>query len=369
MYKRLSYLPGLAILAVILNHAGGWGYVAMVWWAHRYRDVVVPAYDQIFQPGNIALDAVHNLTIFAVGAFLFVSGFFIAYTARGNESRVGWKTIRPRIVNLLIPYVIWSIFVFLLDAFFGDIYTPGNYLLKFFLIGANGGYFFVPVLVMFYLISPWIVDLAKKNARFLIIIALLIQLLPIALRYIRLFFPDLSFVNALINLTPDQLIFRWALYFPLGVVFSVKMNDVKQWLQKYRSWVLTTLILSFLLYTIEAELVIYSTPDHWKPGPSSIFFLTYTVSLIFAFLAFEELKIPYASQLTKLGGRSYGIYLVHFEIMTIAAKLIYHFLPQLLSSRALLTLVLFAIGLGGSLLVIWFVQKTPLSRFYRYLFG
>ncbi len=369
MYKRLSLLPGLAILAVVLNHAGGWGYVALVWWAHRYRDVVVPAYDQIFRPGNIALDAFHNLTIFAVGAFLFVSGFFIAYTARGSESRLGWKTIKPRIINLLIPYFIWSLIVFLLDFVLGDVYTPGQYALKFFLLGANGGYFFVPVLVMFYLLSPWIVDLAKKNWRLLIVLAALLQLIPIALRYLRLFFPDNPVIHTLVNVTPDQIFIRWALYFPLGVVFSIKLNDAKLWLQKNRYWILAGWILSFILYTVEAEWVIYATPDHWKPGPSSIFFLAYTICLIFSFLAFEQVKLPYAGQISKLGARSYGIYLVHFEIMTVGAKLIYHYLPQLLASRLLFTLVLFGVGLGGSLLLIWFVQKTPLSRFYRYLFG
>ena len=48
-------LNGLAILAVVFNHASGWGYTAMVYWADRYRPVTVPNFDQVWSPSFYGL--------------------------------------------------------------------------------------------------------------------------------------------------------------------------------------------------------------------------------------------------------------------------------------------------------------------------
>lgn len=369
MYKRLSILPGIAILAVILNHAGGWGLVAMINWTHRYRPVTVPNYDQINSLTYYITIIIHQFTIFAVPAFLFVSGFFIAYATRGAQGKLTWKTVWGRIFNLLIPYLIWSVILLVIDFVDGDVFTPGQYLLKIVLLGANGGYFFIPVLITFYALSPFMVDWAKKNWQSLLVVAALITIIPLTFRYLRLWGGGTPLVNTLVDWTPDQLFFRWGFYFPLGVVAGLKMDAFKQWLAKAKWWLLGATVVFLAANIIEAEVIMRSTPDHWRPGPSSIFFHLYATSILLTFFAFEQVKIPLSSWLMKTGTKSFGIYLVHFTFMQFTARVIYHVAPMVLGWQIVLQPLLFAVGLAASLALLWVVQKSPLRGAYRYLFG
>lgn len=112
MTKRLFLLNGLAILAVVCSHATGWGSIAMSPWADRYRLVVGPDYDQTGTLPYYMLLAMKCLMPFSVPAFLFVSGFFVAYAARGSQSALSWKMVIVRLRNLLVPYLIWSVVIF-----------------------------------------------------------------------------------------------------------------------------------------------------------------------------------------------------------------------------------------------------------------
>lgn len=368
MIRRLPILSGLAILAVVINHAGGWGLVAMFWWTHRYRAVTVPNFDMLGSPTYYFFDGIHLLTVFAVQAFLFVSGFFIAYAARASSGPLPWKTVRARVIALLIPYLIWSVLVIAQDLVLEGPLTIGEIILRLVLLGANGGFFYIPVLIFFYLISPWIVNAARRNPRGLLLTAAVIMLLPALLRYARLLV-DSQILALAIRWTPDQLAIRWALYFPLGVVAGVHGSAFSALVKRHRLLLMGITIASYIAYFIEVQLFYQNTADHWRPGPSSIFYHLYGLAFVLTFLAFEGMKIPAARWLAQLGGKSYGIYLTHFSFMMIAAKAIYHVLPWLLSQQFLLQPLLFAIGLLAPLIMMEVVARSPLRRFTPYIFG
>lgn len=369
MYRRLSILSGISIIAVILNHAGGWGLVALIWWAHRYRPVESPNYDRIGSLSYYISDVIHLLTVFAVPAFLFISGFFIAYASRAGKTGLGWKSIRTRITALLIPYLVWSAYQISQDMILGETISAGQILLRVVLIGANGGFFFIPVLITFYLLSPWLVKLAKQNWKTLLLGAALIQLIPIIFRYLRLLLGPTPLLSTLIQWTPDQIFIRWAVYFPLGIVGGLYMDTFKTWLLKHRILLAVVLVGSYLAMFFETELIFFLTPDHWRPGPSSIFYVLYGLSFILTYLAFENWNIPFARAFTQIGAKSYGLYLTHFLVMTIAAKLVYHFLPWLLSQQFLFQLLMMALGLFVPLLFMVIIARSPLKRIYPYIFG
>ena len=89
MAKRLLLPNGLSIASVILFHAAGWGLTAMFAWPHRYLPVTSPNYDQAGSASYYALRLVEQLIIFAISAFIFVSGFFIAFTAGRDRTGLG----------------------------------------------------------------------------------------------------------------------------------------------------------------------------------------------------------------------------------------------------------------------------------------
>ena len=66
MTKRLLTLSGLAILIVVLNHAAGYGQIALFLWADRYLPVSVPNWGALGSFLHYVLIAVRSLGSFAV---------------------------------------------------------------------------------------------------------------------------------------------------------------------------------------------------------------------------------------------------------------------------------------------------------------
>src|SRR5512139_130039 len=130
MTRRVFLLMGLAILAVILSHAAGWGQIAMFNWADRTRPVIAPNYDLVGTLDDSILLVIRQVTAFAVPAFLFCSGFFVAFAARSNRGVFTWRMVRVRLVNLLIPYLIWSAVWYMLDTVQGRGYPPGDFVVR-----------------------------------------------------------------------------------------------------------------------------------------------------------------------------------------------------------------------------------------------
>ena len=170
MYRRVFLLMGLAIIAVVCNHAAGWGYTAMFWWTDRYRPVTVPNFDQMGSLPYYGLSLLKQLTVFAVPVFLFVSGFFISYASRGRKSGLGWKTARVRIVGLLLPFIIWSR-SYSSSMRRGMRYSPGEYLHRLVFGNATPAYWYIPVICQLYLLSPLLVPIAKTRWRLLLSIS------------------------------------------------------------------------------------------------------------------------------------------------------------------------------------------------------
>ena len=98
----------------------------MFWWTDRFRSVVIPCFDQVGTFPYYVMLVIQQLTAFSVPSFLFVSGFFVAYAARGERSTLTWKTVGTRIGNLLVPYLIWSTVILIADAFQGLTYTGSS---------------------------------------------------------------------------------------------------------------------------------------------------------------------------------------------------------------------------------------------------
>jgi hypothetical protein len=93
MIRRLLYLNGLAILAVILFHTSGMGFIAMFAWTHRYLPVTVPNYDLFGSSAYYGLRVVEGIVVFSIPAFLFISGFFIAFATGRTKSKVSWEFV------------------------------------------------------------------------------------------------------------------------------------------------------------------------------------------------------------------------------------------------------------------------------------
>jgi peptidoglycan/LPS O-acetylase OafA/YrhL len=366
MTKQLPLLRGIAILAVVCNHAAGRGYTAMFWWVHRYRDVAAPNFDQVGSLPYYGLVVMQQLALFSVPAFLFISGFFIAYAARGSRPTLSWKVVRARVANLLWPYLVWSLVIFVGDALEGKTYAWGRYLGGIVLGRAVGAYFFIPLIIQFYLLSPILVPLAKHRSRILLISLALVQLLVIGLLYYHKFGGQLPSL-------PDNWPWApvwWAFYFPLGVVCGFYRTRLKQWLARAK-WVLLIAVAAFgILSIFEAEWLYFATGDFdWSHASFKLSSCLYAVAFILSFLAWDTRSVPFARFLNQLGGMSYGIYLLHPKSMEIVARVVYHVAPWLLSQQVLLQPIFIVVSVGVPVLLMGLLARSRFKVSYRYLFG
>jgi peptidoglycan/LPS O-acetylase OafA/YrhL len=369
MVKRLLQLNGLAIISVVLFHSGGMGFNAMFAWAHRYLPEGVAASQQIGSLSYYYLRTIDQLVVFSIPAFLFVSGYFMAVATGKNRETPGWGVIWSRVKYLIIPYLIWSVVVFVLLFIEGKDVTVQKVIISLLIGDHNEAMYYVPLLVQFYLISPLLVLFAKRNWKALLIVTGFIQLMIILLPYPLYLGLEIPNAQALSGLVPKWFFPSRILWFSLGIIFGLNLTLFKQFVNRYKWLLLSITLVSIPIGLMEWELFFNLSGVEWLDHRATLVDMVYSVALIFAFLGFSDAKLPLSKTLSDLGIKSYGIYLVHAIVIWYAARVFYHFTPWLLGQQIFLQLILFILGLGVPLLTMAIVNRSPLRRYYKFLFG
>ena len=364
MSRNLLYLYGLAILAVVSNHAAGWGYTAMFWWTHRYRPVTVPNFDRVGTLPYYGLLIIKQLSVFSVPAFLFVSGFFVVYAFNLNRSNSEWQIIKVRLVNLLIPYVIWSFVIFMLDYLLGIRYSLAESVKRLLFGQAAGPYFYIPVICQLYLLSPFLVRMVKSRWKLLILGAASIQLGIISWNYLYKF--EIISMKPL----PASVFTAWIFYFCLGLLAGHHIHRFMSWLSSFRSQLTFTVILmAFLAIIGPGYLAVSTGSPTWLSNTLMISTSLYATVFLFWFLVNNRSALPFNKEFNLLGKRVYGIYLIHPIVLMLTSKFIYHVAPQILAYQIVYQPILIASAIGMPLILMTITSRTRIRKYYRYLFG
>lgn len=370
MIRRMLYLNGLSIISVVVFHAVGMGFVAMFAWSHRYLPAGVPALSQVGSPSYFGLRILEQLVVYCIPAFLFVSGYFIAVATGKSRETVSWATIRGRLKSLLIPYLLWTGVILVMQVVLEDKeLSLRRLLLDIFTGSSNEVMYFVPLLVQFYLLSPLLVRLAKKNWRLLLIVAALIQLGVQLLAYPVFLDLNLPNASAIPNLVPKWFFPARILWFTLGIIMGFQLDLFKPFLKRFRWVFLAVALASIPLGVIEWELYYRLSGQEWLAHRETLLDSIYSLAVLLSFFAFLDTKLPFPKIVESLGSKSYGIYLTHAIFILYAAKVIYQVTPQLLGYQILLQSVLLLVGFGGPLMMMAVFERTSLRRFYKYIFG
>lgn len=377
MTRKLMLLNGLAIFAVVLNHSALSGLTAMFWWTDRYRaGVSIPNWDQFGNLSHYALIAMMKLSFFAVPSFLFVSGSFLAYTARGNTAGLNWKMVRTRVSALLIPYLIWSATQFVAEILISchrtgcEFSSPGTYLLR---LISGDTYWYVPLICQVFLLSPFLVKWAKDRWRLMLFLIILAQLSSIAISYLSDF--SVPVPKILVVAFTGPFFLRDILYSVSGIIVGFHLTELKNWLAGVKWWLLGSVIIFAILTMLESEIIYrltytsFNENGHIRSGYHTIPMTFYIVSFILCFLAFD-VPAGLSKLLYQLGRNSYGIYMLQGVLIGfVFPKIIYHVAPPLLGYQIIYTLILVALVLSTSLWLINFIANSRLKGMCRYLFG
>lgn len=359
MTRKLLFLNGLAAIMVVLNHSASYGLNALFFWTDRYLEVSVPNYDQYGSLAYYILFVVHELAEFAIPAFLFVSGFFIAFAARTSVEGIKWEFIISRMKKLIIPFLMWSVvMIIILQRFPPSI----RQILTL--------YYYVPLIIQYYLLSPFLVPLAKKRWKLLLVVTAVIQLSLESLRLLRLLGVEFPGMDLIIRLTPVWFFPGRIFYFSIGLVAGVHLNMFGDWLKRNKWLLLASSVFLLALSIAEYEYLVRLLREKWLvPRYSGLFRALYAIAFTLTILAFDKIPIPYREKISNLGGKSLGIYFANYPALYIVASLMYYLTPMILGYPLVYQAILIFAGLGGSLLLMWIVKKSPVRRAFPYIFG
>jgi peptidoglycan/LPS O-acetylase OafA/YrhL len=198
-----------------------------------------------------------------------------------------------------------------------------------------------------------------------------VQLVGVILLYMRLYwsmFPD--WLGPWSDLGPLQLL-RFALYFPLGVVCGMHPRSCKSNVSRIKRALPLLTLLVFAMSVVEASWAYARGGDLWPGGgdQTKLSSALFSVALILCFVAYDRMKMPLARVLSRLGTHSYGLYLAHYPILGIVAKVVQRTLPWVVELEGLHLALLFSGTLGLAMLLMESVSRLPTKRVYRYLFG
>lgn len=350
MRRTIPILRGLAISGVVLNHAN-W-HVLSQFTAGEARGYPFVVLDQIGK--------------FAIPAFMFIAGYFIAYATSSGKRDLPWQVIRTRLQNLLWPWLIWSVILVI-----GHFFQGWPLSLTVFLRTLITQYHFVPLLIFYYLLAPLIARRVKSHTSALLIGAAAIQLLAVALFYARVYHPNFpGALKSWVDLGPLQYL-RFAFYFSFGVVCGMFPRRIKDFLVRFKPILPWLTLLLFNLSTVETALAYNVGGRVWPIGgdQTKLSSALFSTAFVLCFVAFDRLKVPFNRTVSKLGTYSYGLYLCHYPFLGIIAKVIRGIEPWVFSQGWLFLPLLFALTIVLSMLLMEGVARLPTRRFYRYLFG
>lgn len=305
----IEYIRGISMMGVIGIHVGS-------------QYIGNPA-------ANLHLTALFEVfTRFSVPIFFFISAFGLFYNMRPDEPFSYRGFLKRRWKTVLVPYLVWSVFYLVHDAWLYGTGFPGVIYLGGLLFFGAAKYqlYFMVLLLWFYLLMPlWIYMMRRLSLRSLAVLLVL----QIAFDYWSSYSVDFNlFVYGL----PDDSILRpflmyrlnyWVLHyvfiFVLGGYLAMHMEAFMRFMRERRGLITAGFVLSLasllafyyeLLYR-EGYTAIEAINTAHQLSPEGIFYTLFASLFFFTIFTFNSYGDKLKGALHLLGKHSYFAYLVH----------------------------------------------------------
>jgi surface polysaccharide O-acyltransferase-like enzyme len=369
MYKNLLYLNGVAVILAVLNHAIYRVLPAMISAISGAGADSLTIVERFNRPNLIVIQLADQVAVWAVPVFLFISGCFMAIATPKASPTIPWRVVLGRIKNIAIPYLIWSGLVFGWLIFRGEGMNLAELILALTVKGVVAPYYYVPMLMSYMLLSPFIVPLARNNWKHTLIIIALMQISFPLFGLLAIVFTDnfmlLRYLD-LLAVWKSPLNLFW---FTLGMVVGFKQAESKIFFEKIRVFAIVLLPVAVLLNNLEINYVAYLSNKIWIHPQDTLFYQFSVLLAIMIWIGSIKTPLPFYERLNTIGLISFGVYLIHFPLMIEINRSVVAFLPALMNVGILWAFVIAMITLLITILFIRIFDTAPIRRYKRYLVG
>jgi peptidoglycan/LPS O-acetylase OafA/YrhL len=269
----------------------------------------------------------------------------------------------------LIPYLLWSVTLFIWKGLDGWVGTPVDYLKELLLGRAAPPYYYIPLVFQFYLLSPLILPLMKKRWKPVLSSAAALQFLVLLARYPVIFGWDLPAASWIVRVTPGFTIFQSCFWFAFGIFTGFHLDILKAWVSRWRRlWPVLTAFFGLAAF-VEWEVLFSLSNSDWLAPGVSILDSLYAGGVILTFLSFGQFVLPFESFWADLGAKSFGVYLMHAPVLQFVSRAVYNVAPWVLGYQLIFQPILLIAGVAIPLLVMSAFNRSPARPYYRYVFG
>ncbi len=284
----IDYLRMISILAVVMIHTT----------------------TKTIQLSNNNLDSVpislflNQASRFAVPLFFMISGFVLEMNYPYHTGYFGY--LKKRLSKIFIPYVLWSaiyfFFVFHKKSILSFITTalPTG--------GSSYQLYFIPSLLIFYLLFPYIHFKYKSLSQApSIIIMAIVQFIFLILDY---------YLHAFPLFHPFNIVFFNFFVFFLGIFASHHKDKVLFIIKKYKIFLFLSAILLTVLLYLEGKIFYLATQDYrmfysqWRP--SVVIYTIIVASLLYYLFTISTKFNLFAKQLSKY---SFLVFFIHVMVI------------------------------------------------------
>jgi len=327
-----------------------------------------------WQIQNTLVNSLH----FTRGVFMFITAFVLTYGYYGKPWSLTrfWKL---RGVGVLLPYVLWSV-LYAGEALRHE--PPGlmaTGILRDILTGdAAYQLYYILLTLQFYLVLPWFLWCLKrleKHPWIALSISLTAQvvLLYFDQRYLQTSSASASALVSAIANYQDRFFVVYQFYFLLGGMAAIYFRQVQDAAARYSRWIVAAMVAMlavYWLYNFVALDVWHQSVDYVSSVLQPI--VTFYTLAVIAFLFWvahrwatnvDQAGLPKRVRTWRaLADASFGIYLVHPLLLTIALRWLVPHMPTILPV-ALRVLITWLFVAGGAATISILLMNTPvLSR-------
>ncbi len=368
MTVKLLFLNGVAIIFAVYHHAIYWAITAIFYWNDRFVSNINSQTLLTANPASLFLRITDEIAGVAVPIFLFVSGYFYAFSTNQKPFKQNIQTIYKRLIYLIPPYLLWSTITVLFRILEGNDYTAGK-LVRVYLMGeADGPFYYVPLIIKLILLSPLLIRMLNKTPYIILGGSFLLQFLSSIFWYfstMNLPVPEwLSYFAFLKNGYLASHLF----WFVLGMLIFIKRDGLLKVIRRYRFILVSILLFFIILSQLEIQSLMNFSQKNWINSQASfITKLVYSLFILAVIGFIDNLKT--SPNIQFIGTKSYGIYLSHILVIEICSRLIYHVIPFLLGQTLFFLGILVVVGIGIPLVMMSIWNRFPIKQFYSYVWG